>query len=129
MSEQVLCQGHVLGVLCLLSPQKGLGPMPALHPPSRSGIAVKVAQWANSDLLLSARAWWPFSLVLQKRPGSLTADPASCPGARAPAPVPQLAATPPEAPAALEAPGALEGAGAGAGAKDQDGNAERWGLG
>lgn len=61
------------------------------------------------------------------RPGSLTADPASFPGARAPAPA-QLAATPPGAPAALGAPGALDGVGAGAIARGQDRNFERWGL-
>lgn len=69
--------------------------------------------------------------MLQKRPGSLTADQASCPGARAPAPVPQQEATLREVPAALEAPGALDGAGAGAGAraKGRGRNVERWGLG
>lgn len=73
VSEHMLCQGHVLDVLCLLSPQDGPSPVPALHPPSRAGIAVKVVQWANSDVLLSARglvallscaaeeAWLPYS--------------------------------------------------------------------
>lgn len=70
--------------------------------------------------------------MLQRRPGSPTADPASYPGARAPAPVPQLAATLPGALAALGAPGALDGVGVGAEARakgQEDRNVERWGLG
>lgn len=62
---------------------------------------------------------------VQKKLGSPTADRASCPGARPPAPVPQQAVTLPEARAALEAPGALAGVGAGAGAKGRDTNVER----
>lgn len=99
---------------------------------TRAGAEVRVGrQWPGSDVLLSAWAPWPFSLGLQKRPGSLIADRASCPGARGPTPVPQPAATLREALAALEAPGDLDGVGAGAGARarGQDRNVERCGLG
>lgn len=123
-----LCQGPVLSILLLLSPQNDLSPMAALNFSSRAGNVAGVARRASSVVLPPAWAQLPFSLLLQKRPGSLTADQASCPGARAPAPVPPLAATLPEAPVALGAPGALDGAGAGAGAKGQDRNTERWGL-
>lgn len=90
-----------------------------------------MAHWARGGVLPPAGAQPLLSFVLQRRPGSLIADPASCPVARRPAPAPPPAATPPGALAAPGAPGALAGAGAGAGAraKGQDGNAERWGLG
>lgn len=112
----------MLGTWLLLNSQDGLSRVPDPNSSSRAGIVVRVA-WSSA-----AWAQLPFFLVLQKMPGSLTADQASCPGARAPAPAPLLAAILPEAPAALGAPGVLDGAGAGARAKGQDGNAERWGL-
>lgn len=76
-----------------------------------------------------ARAQPHSSVVLQKGPGSRAADQASCPEAKAPAPVPQLGATLLGALAALGVLEALDGAGAGAGAtaKGQDRNARRWG--
>lgn len=123
-----LCQGHVLSILLLLSPQNGLSPVAALNFSSRAENVARVAQRASSVVLPTAWAQLLFSLLLQKKPGSLIADRASCPGARAPAPVPLLAATLPEVLVALGAPGDLDGAGAGAGAKGQDRNTERWGL-
>lgn len=123
-----LCRGHFLSILLFLSPQNGLNTVAALDFSSRAGNVVEVAWQPRSVVLPPAWTQLPFSLLLQKRPGSLTADRASCPSARAPAPVPLLAATLPEAPVALGAPGALDGAGAEAGAKGQDKNTERWGL-
>ena len=122
VSEHVLCEGHGLRALLLLSPQDGL---PSTLLPE---LGWQLGGHGGKQRC-SPPAWaqMPLCLVLQKRPGSPTADQASCPGARAPAPVPQPAATLREAPAALGAPGALAGAGAGAGAraKGQDRSVER----